>query len=229
MCLYILLKVGEGSTAAEALAAESCCGSVFTHSLSPIILLTSYIFHSYICIPMFYLTQLPEKLSQLMYTNTESFSVVSYTEGETLHITNLKDSVELEIASDLATSFSWRKLHQENINITRLKGELSLNCGKVKLFPEIGQVVAPPDQKPVIHWGQPDLEKLLNVLSKMGIEGSLEREMSDAESKNVHVIRIHDPMEAMIEVQESRTIISVADKTLSARIFDALDNVLDGV
>lgn len=177
--------------------------------------------------PVFYLMQFPENLSWLINTNTESFAFFSYSEGETLRVPNLKDSVELEIASDLATSFCWRKLHQENINITRLKGELSLNCGKFKLFPENEQVA--PDQRPLIHWGQPDLEKLLNVLSKMGIEGSLEQEMSDAESNNVRVIRIHVPTEAMIEIQESRTIVSVADKTLSARIFDALDSILDGV
>ncbi|XP_022134134.1 integrator complex subunit 9 homolog isoform X2 [Momordica charantia] len=170
---------------------------------------------------------LPENLSRLINTNTESLSVFPYTEGETVCVPNLKDSVELDIASDLATSFGWRKLCQENINITRLNGELSLHGGKFKLLPENGQRAS--DQRPLIHWGKPDLEKLLNVLSKMGIEGSLEQEMSEAEASNVRVIRIHDPTEAVIEIQESRSIISVADKTLSARIFEALDSVLDGV
>ncbi|XP_038890024.1 integrator complex subunit 9 homolog isoform X2 [Benincasa hispida] len=170
---------------------------------------------------------LPENLSRLINTNTESFTVFSYSEGETLRVPNLKDSLELEITSDLATSFCWRKLHQGNINIARLKGELSLNCGKFKLFPENTQVDT--EQRPLIHWGRPDLEKLLTLLSKMGIEDSLQPEISDAESSNVRVIRIHDPTRGVIEIQESRTIISVADKTLSARIFDALNSVLDGV
>ncbi|XP_022938642.1 uncharacterized protein LOC111444811 isoform X4 [Cucurbita moschata] len=168
---------------------------------------------------------LPENLSRLINTNTESFTVFSYSEGETLRVPNLKDSLELEIAPDLAMSFCWRKLQQGNIDIARLKGELSLNCGKFKLLAENAHVAT--DQRPLIHWGQPDLKKLLNVLSKMGIEGSLQQ--SDAESSNVGVIRIHDPTEAVIEIQESRTIISVADKKLSARIFDAVDSVLDGV
>lgn len=170
---------------------------------------------------------LPENLSRLINSNTESFTVFSYSEGETLCVPNLKDSLELEIASDSAMSFCWRKLHQGNIDITRLKGELSLNCGKFKLFPENAQVAT--DQRPLIHWGQPDLEKLLTVLSKMGIEGSLQQEVSGAESSNVRVIHIHDPTTGVIEIQESRTIISVVDKTLSARIFYALNSVLDGV
>ncbi|XP_022992602.1 integrator complex subunit 9 homolog isoform X4 [Cucurbita maxima] len=168
---------------------------------------------------------LPENLSRLINTNTESCTVFSYSEGETLRVPNLKDSLELEIAPDLAMSFCWRKLQQGNIDIARLKGELSLNCGKFKLFPENAHVAT--DQRPLIHWGQPDLKKLLNVLSKMGIEGSLQQ--SDAESSNVGVIRIHDPTEAVIEIQDSRTIISVADKTLCARIFDAVDSILNGV
>ncbi|XP_023551028.1 integrator complex subunit 9 homolog isoform X3 [Cucurbita pepo subsp. pepo] len=168
---------------------------------------------------------LPENLSRLINTNTESFTVFSYSEGETLRVPNLKDSLELEIAPDLAMSFCWRKLQQGNIDIARLKGELSLNCGKFKLLAENAHVAT--DQRALIHWGQPDLKKLLNVLSKMGIEGSLQQ--SDAESSNVGVIRIHGPTEAVIEIQESRTIISVADKKLSARIFDAVDSILDGV
>lgn len=159
-------------------------------------------------------------------TNTESFTVFSYSEGKSLRVPNLKDSSELEIASDSAMSFCWRKLHQGNINITRLKGELSLNYGKFKLLSENTEVAM--YQRPLIHWGQPNLENLLTVLSKMGIEGSVQQEMSDA-SNNVRVIHIHGLTTGLIEIQESRTIISVVDRTLSAQIFNALDSVLDGV
>ncbi|KAL0540293.1 hypothetical protein IC582_024528 [Cucumis melo] len=169
---------------------------------------------------------LPENLSRLIDTNTESFTVFSYSEGKSLRVPNLKDSSELEIASDSAMSFCWRKLHQGNINITRLKGELSLNYGKFKLLSENTEVAM--YQRPLIHWGQPNLENLLTVLSKMGIEGSVQQEMSDA-SNNVRVIHIHGLTTGLIEIQESRTIISVVDRTLSAQIFNALDSVLDGV
>lgn len=220
------MKVGQGTTVAEGLAAKSCYGSIVIYSLSPIILFEFiYFLDLHLRPPVFYLMQLPENLSRLINTNTESFTVFSYSEGETLRVPNLKDSLELEIAPDLAMSFCWRKLQQGNIDIARLKGELSLNCGKFKLLAENAHVAT--DQRALIHWGQPDLKKLLNVLSKMGIEGSLQQ--SDAESSNVGVIRIHGPTEAVIEIQESRTIISVADKKLSARIFDAVDSILDGV
>jgi integrator complex subunit 9 len=70
---------------------------------------------------------------QIRFPNANSFSVVRYSENASIRIPSLKDSSELEIATDLAFQFQWRKLKHENMNATRLKGELSIYHGKHRL------------------------------------------------------------------------------------------------
>uniref|UniRef100_A0A2N9EVM2 Reverse transcriptase zinc-binding domain-containing protein n=1 Tax=Fagus sylvatica TaxID=28930 RepID=A0A2N9EVM2_FAGSY len=129
---------------------------------------------------------LPDDLrQQIRFPNANSFSVVHYSENASIRIPSLKDSSELEIATDLAFQFQWRKLKHENMNVTRLKGELSVYHGKHRLHSGNEQEKSSKSW-PLLHWGSPDVGKLLNILSKMGINGSVEQG-ADNDHNNSHL------------------------------------------
>lgn len=172
---------------------------------------------------------MPEDLKkQIRFTNADSFSVFHYSENETLCIPSLKDNSELEIETDLAFQFQWRRLKHENMNITRLKGELSVDHGKHRLL-SAKQPANSSKDRPLLHWGSPDLEALLNTLSKMGINASVEQGAGSCGSKNTYLVHVHDPKKASIEIGTTGTVISAVDENLASLIFEAIDSVLDGI
>ncbi|KAL5829590.1 hypothetical protein ACOSQ3_019058 [Xanthoceras sorbifolium] len=171
----------------------------------------------------------PEDLrNHVRFSNINSFSVSHYFENETLHIPSLKGSPELEITTDLASQLNWRNLEQRKLNITRLKGELLIEQGKHRLLSRNEQASS-SQNRPFLHWGSPDPEDLLAVLSKMGINGHVERGMRDAESDEACIVHVQDPNKALIEVRATGTVISAADENLASRIFEAVVDVLEGI
>ncbi|KAM3685910.1 hypothetical protein ACJW31_11G155000 [Castanea mollissima] len=171
---------------------------------------------------------LPEDFKQqTRFTNANSFSVIHYSENASTRIPSLKDSSELEIATDLALQFQWRNLKHENMNVTRLKGELSVYHGKQRLLSGSEQAKS-SKIRPLLHWGSPDLEKLLNILSNIGIYGSVEQCMGNGESEKACIVHVHEPKKALIEIGTS-TIISAGDENLASKIFEAIDRVLEGI
>ncbi|XP_024041486.1 integrator complex subunit 9 homolog isoform X2 [Citrus clementina] len=171
----------------------------------------------------------PEELrTHVSFSDVTSFSVSHYSENETIHIPSLKESAELEIAADIASKFQWRMLKQKKMNITRLKGRLFVNHGKHQLLPE-NEPGGSSQTRPFLHWGSPDPENLLAELSKMGINGSVERCMTDAESEDGFTVKVQDPEKSMIEVRAAVTVISAADKNLASPIVKAMENILEGI
>lgn len=164
---------------------------------------------------------------QTRFTNANSFSVIHYSENASIRIPSLKDSSELEIATDLALQFQWRNLKHENMNVTRLKGELSVYHGKQRLLSGSEQAKS-SKIRPLLHWGSPDLEKLLNILSNIGINGSVEQCMGNVESEKACIVHVHEPKKALIEIGTS-TIINAGDENLASKIFEAIDKVLEGI
>ncbi|KAG5229440.1 integrator complex [Salix suchowensis] len=153
------------------------------------------------------------------------FPVLYYAENETLDVPKSRGDVDLEIASNLATQLSWRKLdHDDDMDITRLGGQLFIDRGKHQVLS--GNKVS---DKPLLHWGFPDVEKLLAALSKMGVKGSVEECMSDAESGSDEIVHIHEPSKALIEVRATRTVISARDERLASLIFEAIGTLTDGI
>lgn len=157
-----------------------------------------------------------------------SFLVFHYSENETLRIPSLKDSSELEISTDLAFQFQGRKLKNEDMNITRLKGELYVDHGRHRLLSG-SEPAKFAKSRPLLHWGSPDLEILLNMLSNMGINASVEQGMSIGGSEKACVVHVHEPKKALIEIGTTGTVISAADENLASRIFEAIDSSLDGI
>lgn len=161
-------------------------------------------------------------------SSSHSFSILYYKENETIDIRSLKDNSVLEIATGLATRFRWRKLVQNNMDVTRLEGQLLIDESKYWLVS--GNKVSDTSQnRPLLYCGLLDMGKLLTILSKMGINGSIEQGMNAAESESVGIIKIHDPNKAMIEVKATSTVISASDENLAARIFEAITSLLDGI
>lgn len=95
-------------------------------------------------------------MKQIIFPKANSFSVLCYTENETLHIQRLKECSEVEIAMDLASKFHFKKLKQETVNVTRLKGDLFVDHGKHQLLSENEQVNS--KCRPLLHWGSFDLD-----------------------------------------------------------------------
>ncbi|EEF42006.1 conserved hypothetical protein [Ricinus communis] len=171
----------------------------------------------------------PEDLKQHINASSSSshpFSVLYYTENETQEIQSLKDSSDVEIATDLATRFCWKKLKRKDTDITRLEGELLIDDSKHRLVS--GKKVSVSSQsRQLLLCGVVDMEKLLGTLSKMGFNGSIERNMNDGESDSVGIIKIHDPKEALIEVGGMSTVINAPDENLASVIFEAISTLLD--
>ncbi|KAJ0095356.1 hypothetical protein Patl1_17031 [Pistacia atlantica] len=171
----------------------------------------------------------PEELrSHFNTSNVNSFSVSHYSENETVCIPSLKESVEVEIEANLGSQFQWRISKHKNLNITRLKGELLVAHNKHQLLSR-KELAGSSKSMPLLHWGSPDPENLLAALSKMGINGNLERSMSDAESGEAFIVHIKNPKRATIEVGAAGTVISADDENLASQVFEALGSILDGI
>ncbi|RVW28095.1 Integrator complex subunit 9-like [Vitis vinifera] len=168
----------------------------------------------------------PEDLRQLVsYSDTNSHAFFYYCENETLPVPSLKNSSELEIAADLVSLIHCRRLTAESIGIGRLKGDFSVTHGKHQLHSGSEQADSSQSRPPLLHWGSLDLERLLAVLEKMGIRGSVEQGNSDTDSENARVVHVYEPNKALIEVRENSTIISASNESLSSLIFEAVDGI----
>ncbi|GMH05092.1 hypothetical protein Nepgr_006932 [Nepenthes gracilis] len=173
------------------------------------------------------LALVPEDFTRLFASpNSNMFSFLKYSESETLHIPSLKYNSELEIAADLASQLHWRPLRQDDINITRLKGELLMDHGKQRLL--LGNESTDTSQcRPLMHWGSLELESLLTALQNMGINGSVET--VSGTSNRAYVLLVTEPSKALIEVGPTSTVISAADENLASLISEAVENILDGI
>lgn len=173
--------------------------------------------------------QFPEDLkSQISLSSANSFSISHYAEGVTLRVPCQNDNSEFQISTDLASKFHFKKLKKEDINISRLKGELFMEKAKhhLQLGNELGNSSS---NRPLLHWGSPDIGKLLTALSKLGINATLEHDMSNTESQNTCRLHVQDPHRALIEVSETDTVVAAANEDVASLIFDAVDSILDGV
>ncbi|KAJ9685470.1 hypothetical protein PVL29_017490 [Vitis rotundifolia] len=172
----------------------------------------------------------PEDLRQLVsYSDTNSPAFFYYCENETLRVPSLKNSSELEIAADSVSLIHCRRLTEESLGIGRLKGEFSVTHGKHQLRSGSEQADSSQSRPPLLHWGSLDLERLLAVLEKMGIRGSVEQGNSNTDSENAGVVHVYEPNKALIEVRENSTIISASNESLSSLIFEAVDGILSGL
>uniref|UniRef100_A0A2N9HPK6 Beta-Casp domain-containing protein n=1 Tax=Fagus sylvatica TaxID=28930 RepID=A0A2N9HPK6_FAGSY len=133
------MKVAKSAAFAADVAAKNCSGNFILPILIP-----------------------DDLRQQIRFPNANSFSVVHYSENASIRIPSLKDSSELEIATDLAFQFQCRKLKHGNVNVTRLKGELSVYHGKHRLHSGNGQEKS-SKSRPLLHCGSPDVVSRTNL------------------------------------------------------------------
>lgn len=112
--------------------------------------------------------------------------------------------------------------------VTRLEGQLLVYHGKHWLLSG-NKLADSSESRPILHWGLPDLERLLSVLSNRGINGSIVQGIGDAESECAGIIHVHDPKKALIEVRAGSTVISAPDEKLAALIHEAICTLLNGI
>ncbi len=62
----------------------------------------------------------------------------------------------------------------------------------------------------------------------MGINGSVEQGADNGKSEQTCIVHVHEPKKALIEIGTS-TVISAVDENLASQIFEAIDNILDGI
>ncbi|KAF7836164.1 integrator complex subunit 9-like protein isoform X1 [Senna tora] len=83
--------------------------------------------------------------------------------------------------------------------------------------------------RPLLHWGSPDLGKLLDALSNMGIKATPEHDMSNTEPQNACRLHVQGPHRALVEVGETNTVITAPNENVASLSFNAIDSILDGV
>ncbi|WJX88274.1 non-specific serine/threonine protein kinase [Trifolium repens] len=169
----------------------------------------------------------PEDLRlKTSFSCEKSFSVLYYTEAETLKVSSQKDSSDLKIAADLASQFYWKTFKKEGINVTRLKGNLLMENGRHHLD---NNKKTSKSTSSLVRCGLADYNKLLPALSEMGINASMELVKEDVESQNVCVVHTEEPYKALIEIGNTSTVIKTADANVASIHYKAIDKILDGV
>ncbi|XP_011091827.1 integrator complex subunit 9 homolog isoform X2 [Sesamum indicum] len=167
----------------------------------------------------------PEILRQHIGPLETVFSFNYYSENKMVHIPYMKDS-ELDITVELACQLQYTTLKQQDMNISRLKGELMIEHGRYRLH--LGndeQVSSHP--RPLVHFGRIDLNNLLTALQKLDMNATLEEVTGAAGSHKASRIHVSEPSKAMIEVIEAQTVISAADENIASVISQAISGVLD--
>ncbi|XAR62520.1 hypothetical protein NMG60_11017305 [Bertholletia excelsa] len=160
---------------------------------------------------------------------SNSIAFLEYSENETVFIPSLRPGSELDILMDLASQLSWTTLEQDNINIARLKGEISVEHGKHRLVGGSEQVVSSCSRLK-LHWGMVNSQSLVEVLQKMGMNASVEQGTGrSATDESKYIIQVHEPNQALIEVTASSTFISSADEKLASLIFEAVCSSLNAI
>ncbi|CAN1173114.1 Integrator complex subunit 9 homolog, partial [Linum perenne] len=171
---------------------------------------------------------LPDDLKQkLQLSNSSSQpspTLLYFTEGEILSLPSSSEgSMDLEIASELATKFAWQNLEQQHgvmNNITRLEGELLMQHGKYRLIQTVFDSSS-EEKRPLLLHGTM-VEKLLMLLSDKGIDGSVEQDHS---SGSVTTIDIRKPKIASIQVSGKSIVVTPPDEEISSLISEAISMV----
>ncbi|XP_068659810.1 uncharacterized protein [Aristolochia californica] len=168
----------------------------------------------------------PKDLESLLASaSMHSISHLYYCENETLRVPGLKDYYEADMETDLAFQLKPKRMRGENTAIARLRGQLEIIRGKYMLV----SANSCPDtsQNQLLHWGSVDPNLLLTALEKKGIVGYLRKD-ADVTDENC-LIQVEQPDKAVIDIDKTRTVVSMTGNTLVANILEAIESVLDGI
>lgn len=154
--------------------------------------------------------------------NTNTFTFLYYSENETLRVPNLKNNIQLDIATNMASHLHWRKLKDCEMNIARLKGQLFMEQGKHRLLSREDHLDC-AQTRSLLRWGSIDLKRLMIELEQMGITASVDQG-EDASS-----LHVHQPNKALIDVRANTITISTAEENLAILVYEAIGRLLNGI
>ncbi|XP_073045383.1 uncharacterized protein [Primulina eburnea] len=170
----------------------------------------------------------PEMFKQHAWPSEPLFSFQYYFENETLQIPNMKEDSELDISIELASRLHYTTLEKQDVNFSRLKGELVVEQGRHRLY--LGNKDVSSLNSPVVQcFGRVDLDALLIALEKIGVNVTVGNTAVDGDSDGPRVLHVSEPGEARIEVTEAQTLISSGTENLASLISKAVCSILDCV
>ncbi|KAJ4956533.1 hypothetical protein NE237_013316 [Protea cynaroides] len=181
----------------------------------------------------------PEDLKQNLAMKMTSCSFIHYSENEIVRVPTVRGDFEVDLAADLAFQLQPRRMKQENMAIARLKGQLLVSHGKYFLVSRrqlidssqsrmLMQYSTREEKRTLLQWGLLDPNLVLLVLQEKGISGLVDEDRSGGEH-NAYFVHIYEPKNGLIEITPTQTVISTADETLASTIFEAINNILDGI
>ncbi|XP_073288491.1 uncharacterized protein [Primulina huaijiensis] len=168
----------------------------------------------------------PEMFKQHASPSEPLFSFQYYFENETLQIPNMKEDSELDISIELASRLHYTTLEKQDVNFSRLKGELVVEQGRHRLY--LANEDVSSLNSPVVQcFGRVDLDALLIALEKIGVNVTVGNAAVDGDSDGPRVVHVSEPGEARIEVTEAQTLISSGNENLASLISKAVCSILD--
>lgn len=150
-------------------------------------------------------------------------AAIFYTEKETLSLPSSNNLSEVNIATELTHQLTFLKLKNEDMTISRLKGELVVDQGKRYLLAEKHAT-----SSEIMLYGKVDIDRLSLALEKIGVKGSMEKVNID-DGCGSNVLHVVEPSKALIQVKETCIVIRTGDESLASLISDAVHSLLDGI
>ncbi|KAL6532569.1 hypothetical protein OROHE_013991 [Orobanche hederae] len=164
----------------------------------------------------------PEIFRQHIGPLKTPFSFGYYNENIMLHIAYKEEYSPFDIAIELTCRLQYTTLKQQDIDVSRLKGELMVEQGRYKLL--MGDQTR---TKPVLLFGRVDLNVLMIALHKMNMNITVE-EVRGADGNRVSSrVHVTEPGKAVVEVTEAQTTITTGDENVASLISQAVCSIQD--
>ncbi|XP_020592966.1 integrator complex subunit 9 homolog [Phalaenopsis equestris] len=169
----------------------------------------------------------PEDLRPLCTSQPNiSFSLLFYSVNSTLRVPSLQNNFEGRLATDLVFQLQPRRLYSKEMAIARLIGKLVLSRGKYLLVSPKKPIYLPSLR--ILLWGSVDAASLLVALKEKGIDCSIENEVAGSYD-HTQSVRIRVSEKAVIETNETKTVICTENEVTAGLIHEALGSICDGI
>lgn len=169
------------------------------------------------------LSQFPEDLRPHVPLG-EGAPFLYYSENRAMAVPSPSDGVEADLSVDLARQLRPRRMPQETMAISRLKGKLQLSNGRHLLAPTKAPSDLPAKR---LLWGPVDRSLLLRSLAEKGptIESSVEED----DGGRCRVFVQDGGRRAVVELGAAPAVIAASDEPLAALLHEALCSASDGI
>lgn len=167
---------------------------------------------------------LPEGLKSRCSKKGVPWSFLYYSKGKTIELSNLREDIEVHLATDVAFRLQPRQLN-ETTAVARLRTKLLVSNGRYQLASAEKQ----PDQskRHLLHCSTIDPGRLLSALREKGMVCSFAAD--DSSTASERSVLITSPGDALVRITSDRTVIYCDDERTSNQIYDALSSVCKGI